>query len=106
MTTRPTALFLKTMKALQKKYPSIMTDLAEFRLSLLDDPQQGESLGKSCYKVRFAISSKKTGKRNDSRIITCVKIEKDTIHLLAAYEKGEKATIKGKALDNLLKNID
>lgn len=83
-----------------------MADLAAFRLSLLADPQQGDSLGKNCYKVRFAISSKKTGKRNDSRIITCVKIENDTIHLLAAYEKGERATIKGKALDNLLKHID
>ncbi len=82
-----------------------MSDLAEFRLSLLDDPQQGESLGKSCYKVRFAIMSKNTGKRNDSRIITCVKIQDDVIHLLAAFEKGERGTIKGKALDNLLKHI-
>ena len=85
MITRPTALFLKKVKALQKKYPSIMSDLAEFRESLLDDPQQGDALGKGCYKVRFAISSKKTGKRNDSRIITCVKIENDIIHLLAVY---------------------
>ena len=106
MITIPTPFFLKTVKALQKKYPSIMADLAALRLSLLKDPQQGESLGKGCYKVRFAISSKKTGKRNDSRIITCVKIENDTIHLLAAFEKSERATIKGKALDNLLKQID
>ena len=83
-----------------------MSDLAEFRLSLLDDPQQGESLGKSCYKVRFAITSKNTGKRNDSRIITCVKIQDEVIHLLAAFEKGERGTIKGKALDNLLKHIE
>jgi hypothetical protein len=51
MKTIPTALFLKTIKALQKKYPSIMADLAEFRESLLNDPQQGDSLGKNCYKV-------------------------------------------------------
>jgi hypothetical protein len=73
---------------------------------LLIDPQQGESLGKNCYKVRFAIAAKSTGKRNDSRIITCVKIQNKTIHLLAAFEKGERATIKGKKLDNLLKDID
>jgi mRNA-degrading endonuclease RelE of RelBE toxin-antitoxin system len=106
MITIPTALFLRDVKTLQKKYPSIMADLKAFRASLLDDPQQGESIGKSCYKVRFSISSKKTGKRNDSRIITCVKIDADTIHLLAAFEKGERATIKGKQLDNLLNQIE
>lgn len=106
MTIIYTAVFLKHIKALMKKYPSVGDDLEALGENLLADPQQGESLGKSCYKVRFSISSKKTGKRNDSRIITCVKIENDTIHLLAAYEKGERATIKGKALDNLLKHIE
>jgi hypothetical protein len=106
MITLPTALFLQNVKALQKKYPSVMADLKTFRASLLEDPQQGESLGKGCYKVRFSISSKKTGKRNDSRIITCVKIDEETIHLLAAYEKSDRTTIKGKELDNLLKLIE
>lgn len=106
MIIKYTPLFLKHAKALAKKYPSLGTDLEKLGERLLEDPQQGESLGKSCYKVRFAISSKKTGKRNDSRLITCVKIENDTIHLLAAFEKGERATIKGKALDNLLKQIE
>ena len=90
MTIIYTAVFLKHIKALAKKYPSIGEDLEAFGESLLDDPQQGESLGKSWYKVRFAISSKKTGKRNDSRIITFVKIEHDTIHLVAAFEKGRR----------------
>ena len=106
MTIIYTTVFLKDIKALMKKHPSVGDDLEALGESLLDNPQQGESLGKSCYKVRFSINSKKTGKRNDSRIITCVKIENDTIHLLAAYEKGERATIKGKALDNLLKHIE
>ena len=61
MITIPTPFFLKTVKALQKKYPSITGDLAALRLSLLEDPQQGDSLGKNCHKVRFAISSKKNG---------------------------------------------
>lgn len=106
MITKPTPTFLRHLKALQKKYPSIMTDLVVFRASLLEDPHQGESLGKNCYKVRFSISSKKTGKRNDSRIITCVQIQKETIRLLAVFEKGERATIKGKQLDSLLKDIN
>ena len=106
MIIKYTAIFLKDIKALMKKYPSVGADLEALGERLLNDPQQGDSIGKSCYKVRFAISSKNTGKRNDSRIITCVKIENDTIHLLAAYEKGERGTIKGKALDNLLKQIE
>jgi mRNA-degrading endonuclease RelE of RelBE toxin-antitoxin system len=106
MIIKYTPAFLKDIKALKKKYPSVGTDLEALGESLLSNPQQGESLGKSCYKVRFSISSKNTGKRNDSRIITCVKIDKDIIHLLAAFEKSDRATIKGKKLDNLLKQID
>jgi mRNA-degrading endonuclease RelE of RelBE toxin-antitoxin system len=106
MIIKYTPTFLKDIKALKKKYPSVGEDLEALGESLLKDPQQGESIGQSCYKVRFSISSKNTGKRNDSRLITCVKIENEVIHLLAAFEKSERATIKGKQLDNLLKQID
>ena len=105
MIIEPSPQFLRDIKALSKKYPSVPSDLVRFSESLLSDPQQGESLGKSCYKVRFDIKSKNTGKRDNSRIITCVKLQGDTIFLLAAYDKAEKATVKGKALDLLLKQI-
>jgi mRNA-degrading endonuclease RelE of RelBE toxin-antitoxin system len=105
MIIQPMPTFLKDIKVLHKKYPSLADDLATFAESLQNDPQQGESLGRNCYKVRFDIKSKKAGKRDNSRVITCVKIERDTIYLLAAYDKAEKATIKGKAFDVLLKQI-
>ncbi len=101
----PQPLFLKSIKALQKKYPSLLDDLENFAENLQTEPFQGISLGRNCYKVRFDIKSKKTGKRDNARIITCVKIERDTIYLLDAYDKSDKSTIKGKELDRLLSQV-
>lgn len=106
MTIIATPLFLRGIKALRKKYPSIREDLDRLYQDLEEDPQQGDPLGKNCHKVRFAIAAKKTGKRNDSRIITCVKIVAETIHLLDVYEKSERSTVSDKELDNLIKQIE
>jgi mRNA-degrading endonuclease RelE of RelBE toxin-antitoxin system len=101
-----TASFVKSIKALRKKYPSVGADLEALGESLQENPQQGESLGKNCYKVRFDISSKKTGKRDNSRVITCIKIVDDTIHLLDVYDKADRSTVSDKELTNLLKQIE
>jgi mRNA-degrading endonuclease RelE of RelBE toxin-antitoxin system len=106
MTIEYTPLFLRHIKALRKKYPSVGADLEKFGQSLLDDPQQGDPLGKNCYKVRFAITSKKTGKRDNSRVITCVRIVDDKIHLLDVYDKADRSTVSDKELENLLKQIE
>ena len=105
MILQPTPKFLKDIKALQKKYPTVAKDLETFGEGLQNNPQQGEPLGQNCYKVRFDIKSKNAGKRDNSRIITCVKIERDTIYFLAAYDKSEKSTVKDKELMLLLKQI-
>lgn len=101
----PAQTFLKAIKALQKKYPSLPDDLEIFAENLQSEPFQGISLGRNCYKVRFDIKSKRTGKRDNARIITCVKIEHDTIYLLDAYDKSDKSTVKGKELDVLLSQV-
>jgi mRNA-degrading endonuclease RelE of RelBE toxin-antitoxin system len=106
MTIKPTPTFLRDIKFLQKKYPSVPNDLRAFKESLQANPQQGEALGKNCYKVRFDIKSKNTGKRDNSRIITCVKIVDDVIHLLAVYDKAERATVPDKELKDVLKQIE
>lgn len=106
MTIEPTPLFLRNIKALQKKYPSVHNDLERLAESLQAEPKQGESLGRGCYKVRFAIASKKTGKRDSSRLITCVRIEQDIIYLLTVYDKSEKATVSHSELSALLKQIE
>ena len=78
-----TQLFEKELKALYKKYPSIVEDLRVLNISLLKDPTQGVSLGKDCYKIRLGISSKSKGKSGGARIITCVKLVKNNIFLIS-----------------------
>ncbi len=71
--------------------------------SLEENPTQGEPLGKDCYKVRMAITSKGKGKSGGSRVITCVKIVNQTAYLLTIYDKSDKENISDKELDELLR---
>ena len=63
---------------------------------------QGTPLGKDCYKIKFAITSKQKGKSGGARIITCVKLVKSKIYLMAIYDKSEKENISEQDLDRLL----
>jgi mRNA-degrading endonuclease RelE of RelBE toxin-antitoxin system len=76
--------------------------LLELATSLLKDPFQGDGLGKDCYKVRMAITSKGKGKSAGSRIITCVKIIDERIILLSVYDKSEQSDISDGFLIQLL----
>ena len=98
----PTRAFLKKLKKLYKKYPSIKSDVKELGLSLTENPFQGDALGKDCYKVRMAISSKGKGKSGGARVITCVKIIRNTIIMLTIYDKSEQDSIDNKDLTDFL----
>ena len=98
-----TDFFDKELKKLSKKYPSIKNDYKTLIDSLKKEPKQGQPLGKDCYKIRMAISSKGKGKSGGSRIISCVKIVANSIFLLSIYDKGDKENISDSELDNLLK---
>lgn len=52
----------REIKRLNKKYRSFKADLAELITLLQEQPQQGEALGKDCYKIRLAITAKGKGK--------------------------------------------
>jgi len=95
--------FSRHLKKLAKKYPSIKNDYEHLLASLLQNPLQGSFLGKNCYKVRWKISSKQTGKSGGARVITYVKIEKKNITLLDVYDKSEKESITEKDLAALIK---
>lgn len=94
--------FKKHAKGISKKHFSLKTDIQELITSLENDPTQGEPLGRDCYKVRMAISSKGKGKSGGSRVITCVKVVNEDIYLLAIYDKSDKENISDKELDLLL----
>jgi mRNA-degrading endonuclease RelE of RelBE toxin-antitoxin system len=97
-----TSGFKKHAKSIAKKHRSLKTDIEELIGFLEEDPTQGAPLGKDCYKVRMAISSKGKGKSGGSRIITCVKVIEQDVYLLTIYDKPDKETISDKELDYLL----
>ena len=101
-----TPYFLKQAKTLKKKYSSLDKDLDEIKESLQINPFQGDSLGKNCYKVRFAIESKGKGKSGGARLIMLVKIVQEKIIFLSVYDKSEKDTITDKEIINLLNEIE
>lgn len=96
--------FVKELKNLAKKYPSIKNDFEALSRSLSDDPAQGQPLGRDCFKVRMAIASKAKGKSGGSRVISCVKIVAGSVYLLSIYDKAEKESITDKEIDRLLKS--
>ncbi|AMR26708.1 hypothetical protein A0257_06030 [Hymenobacter psoromatis] len=94
--------FNRQFKELKKKYASARNDLAVLLAELQQHPQSGESLGRSCYKVRVKIKSKNAGKRDGARAITCVKLVGEVIYLLAIYDKSDQATLSDKEIDAIL----
>lgn len=94
--------FDRELKKLNKKYPSIKADLLSLASSLIENPFQGDKLGKDCYKVRMSITSKGKGKSGGSRVITCVKIINQQITLLSIYDKSEQSDISASFLLHLL----
>ncbi|WP_233818553.1 type II toxin-antitoxin system RelE/ParE family toxin [Dyadobacter sp. CY312] len=87
-----------------KKYPSIGSDFRLFLKNLVDNSFQGDSLGKDCYKIRMAISSKNRGKSGGARVIACIKISDDRITLVSIYDKSVQSDIADKILTQLLKD--
>jgi len=99
------AAFDKEIKALSKKYLSIRSDFAVLLELLEKDPSSGIPLGKNCFKIRMNISSKGKGKSGGARVITCVKIVRKTIYLIAIFDKSDYATLSHSELKERLKEI-
>ena len=97
-----TDIFKKHVKSIAKKHSSLKSDLENLISSLEKNPIQGEPLGKDCFKIRMAITSKGKGKSGGSRVITCIKIIEQNVYLLSIYDKSVKENISDKELDELL----
>lgn len=103
------AVFVKNMKRLAKKYKSFLSDLAQFRKDLIENPSMGTDLGNGVRKIRMAVKSKGKGKSGGVRVITFNMIisETDTkITLLTVYDKSEQETISDKEIRILLRSIE
>ena len=100
-----TSEFEKELKRLARKYSSLPNDYNSFLVSLEENPQQGTSLGNSCYKIRLSISSKGRGKSGGARIITYVFVKKETVYLLSIYDKSQKESMSNKEINERLKYL-
>ena len=95
--------FVRELKRLAKKYPSLKQEVGELGDILSVYPTQGTAIGRECYKIRLAIKSKGKGKRGGARVITCVVALKDEVTLLSIYDKSEQSDIADQELDRLLR---
>ena len=94
--------FERKLKRLAKKHKSLASDLALVIDELIENPTLGTPIGKDCYKLRIAIASKGKGKSGGARMITYVRIVKETVFLLDIYNKSEQANITDKELIMLI----
>lgn len=90
--------FERKLKRLAKKYKSLASDLASVIDELIENPTLGTPIGKDCYKLRIAIASKGKSKSGGARMITYVRIVKQTVFLMDIYDKSEQANITDKEL--------
>jgi len=97
--------FEKSLKKLAKKYPSLKAEYINLIQSLKENPEQGKTLGKNCFKIRLAIKSKGKGKSGGARVITNFIIADDTVFLLSIYDKADKESLTDKELKELLQLV-
>lgn len=97
-----TSHFERKLKRLSKKYKSLPGDLVPIIDKLENNPFYGISLGKNCYKIRVAISSKSKGKSGGGRMITYVRIASGMVFLMDIYDKSEQVNISDKELQILI----
>ena len=98
--------FERRAKRLQKKYDTLIEDIAELSVSLKKTPMQGSNLGGGFYKIRMASQSKGKGKSGGFRVITYFveqRAEGEVIYLVTIYDKSEQASISKKELSKILK---
>jgi hypothetical protein len=99
------AVFEKQAKRLVKKYASLKKELLKLVQELKENPQQGTSIGKNCFKIRLAVASKGKGKSGGARVIIHVVITDVTVYLLTIFDKSEQENIGHEELQELLKYI-
>lgn len=97
--------FRKEAKRLSKKHVSLKKDIEVLIDSLEQKPIQGKPLGKGCFKIRMAISSKGKGKSGGARVIICVLVEDTEVNLLTIYDKSEREDISSKELKMLREQV-
>lgn len=97
--------FRRDARKLIKKYRSISNEIIALSEALSENPTMGISLGDGVYKVRLRIASKQKGKSGGARVITCVKVVRETVYLLSIYDKSEQSDIADEKIQELIQEI-
>lgn len=99
------AVFLKNIKKLAKKYKSLADDLKELQARLSENPYAGVDLGNGVRKVRMSIKSKGKGKSGGARVIYLnILVADDDVNvtMLTVYDKSEQESISDKEINMLI----
>ena len=97
--------FEKEAKKLYKKYKSLKSEILVLIDELSENPTKGIDLGNNIYKIRLAVKSKGKGKSGGMRVMTQVKIIKETVYLFSIYNKGDTDNISDNKISELIQNI-
>jgi mRNA-degrading endonuclease RelE of RelBE toxin-antitoxin system len=106
MKVKATKFFQKEIKRLRKKYISLEDDYNNLVDDLEENPYLGTPIGNDCYKVRLRITSKNKGKSGGARVITHIKVVKNTIYLLSIYDKSQQENVSDAQIKSWLKDLE
>ncbi len=103
----PAASFLRALKPLAKKFPSLLAEVAHLGELLAKEPQMGTPLGNNCFKIRLAVRSKGQGKRGGMRVVTQVVAfrQNEEVYLVLIYDKSAQANYSDAQLKAALAEI-
>ncbi len=97
--------FVRELKRLGKKYPSIGKDLEKLGETLLQHPRTGTAIRRGARKVRLAIGSKRKGKSGGARVITYFVEHAGVLYLLYLYDKSELENVSDADLDAWVSHV-
>ncbi len=98
-----TRAFIKSAKAIARKYRSFNADYQKLVAELSENPEMGVDLGGGFRKVRMAIASKGKGKSGGCRVITFDMLAKnDCLYLIYAYDKSDYDNVEMAVIKELV----
>ncbi len=102
-----TSAFIRSAKAIAKKYRSFNADYQRLMAELTENPRMGVDLGNGYRKVRMAISSKGKGKSGGCRVITLDMVERNgCLYLIYAYDKSDYDTVELSVIKSIVADLD
>lgn len=97
--------FVKQLKKIAKKHPSIKNDILTHKAEIIKNPNLGIDLGSGFRKIRLKIKSKTKGKSGGARVVTLNVIENEDfrkIVFVTIWDKSDVESVSVEILKTLL----